>query len=357
MNTNEIKQLFEHKTLFESAYRLLSISEKLKQEKQDAGEDSSSWDKWIEAAKRNLKFIEELYQKYCDGKVTFNSNGYCYSLRGPYRVKDELSKEDYAKYEFARNIDLFFSKYGIECCEKFNEKYKFVENMDRQCHLSSKRLAIFFTDELDEFVIGTADCQYTCVNDKMKLTLIANMDKCEFQLSNLDYESTIDIPSGEIVFVNDIRAAINPKELEGYDEKYSPNFHAGRVNTAKEFEKHNAIYFQIGNCACDIGKINDDKLVVGANYYEAGEDEDEAKFEDFRTFKAEEVGSICTGLWAYCATDKMQFLKACEEKGVKPEDFEPVYVKVNAGRYKFKHQYANHEERNSNIYTFVERVK
>ena len=289
-----------------------------------------------------LSLAKSLYKNFCDGKVKFNTNGFVYPLYS-HVSKEDLTEYEWNKYLFARTLDMFFSKYSTYSVREFGQ-YKYLVNTDVKCQLSGRCLALFYKESLDEFIIGQ-----WYHKGKQDVSLAP----CEFK-QNQDYQVTIDVPSGQIVFVNDIR------KITTYDEQrsprcqeFSPSHFSGVLNNAKWFQERNMVYMQISNCACDVGVIDNQHLVVGGNF-----DEVKRGWQSFKKVKAKQVGSICTDLWAYCACDKDLFEKMRKEKNVEIKAFyNPVFVKVTPGKYTFKHQFESSQSKKSNIYTWITLVK
>ena len=119
----------------------------------------------------------------------------------------------------------------------------------------------------------------------------------------------LSVPTGQLVFSNFFSNTEQgylfsiPKELK-YTDVYSINNRYGRQNCMNYLaENFNLGYFQLGNTTCDVFKINDDRIVVGPNYYyDEVTDKDVEPPEHWTS-----LGSIECAVWRLEFIDK-QFL-------------------------------------------------
>lgn len=150
------------------------------------------------------------------------------------------------------------------------------------------------------------------------------------------YDVLLAIPSGKIVFANDLRS------LTLIDDHFDVNHTIGQVRTTKAYAEDGMAHVFVGNTCPGVYRTDEGFAVQLHNgrydedgdYLDPGED-DEA--ED----APERLGSICTDLWWYSAMDQDLFLARCAETGEDPDDFDHFVVEVEPGVYAFSDELAD----------------
>jgi hypothetical protein len=135
------------------------------------------------------------------------------------------------------------------------------------------------------------------------------------------YDVILGIPSGKIVFANDLRSLVVVD-----DDGPSVNTLFGVMVVTQTAAAAGLAHVFVGNTCPSVVKVGDE-LHVGC-----GLPEDE------------EFGSICTDLWWYSAMDHDFFVSRCEAEGVDPEDVADFIVDVEPGVYAFSDELADRDQ-------------
>lgn len=188
---------------------------------------------------------------------------------------------------------------------------------DVSCHSCDQYFRVEFDTESKEFTVPESVGACPCGEHKMKFTL--------------------DLPSQELILVNDIRSAFHLKRKDEY--KNTVNSIYGKILECEEYLKHNIAYISLGSGGIDVLHSKDEKKIVmdlcEQTYYEplnedsSEEDEDDYWDEDKKPkdgFK--KVGDISLELWGVFMMDKSVYKKICKEKGFTLDSFDTVNVKV-----------------------------
>lgn len=153
----------------------------------------------------------------------------------------------------------------------------------------------------------------------------------------LVFSVDVDVPSGTLVFANDLRKVFTKDEQDKIEKYYGHNrlsSFLGLKNESTAYAIHNMFFGYVGNRATEVVKDSDDNLIVSdpydyAEFYEFDED---FSFEENDDFNYQ--GSICTDLWWFCAMD-LDFLKAkSSENGFKLDSIDHFLVDVEPGKYR-----------------------
>lgn len=161
----------------------------------------------------------------------------------------------------------------------------------------------------------------------------------------------LNVPSGKIVFANDIR---NHFPVIG---SFDVNQNIGILATVQEYAKTGMMHFFVGNSCPGVWQVDDKHLTVSYGGNEEYYDPESKQYlpnspEEVvaTTPPGKEVGGICTDLWWYCAVDYDEFVKRCgnEEKANKELNKNGFVVTVKPGVYSFTHTYQSWEDYRSN---------
>lgn len=147
-----------------------------------------------------------------------------------------------------------------------------------------------------------------------------------------EYLSTLSVPSGKLVFANDLRSLVP----EGDKDRYV-NYNIEIKKTTLDYAAVGMSHGFTGNSCPSVYK-DGDTLVVGNNNYDE-DDEDGVPPEE--PIKGEKVGYVCTDLWWYSAMDYNLFMKLTKEK-TWPKERIDAYLKdftveVTPGEYEITH--------------------
>lgn len=135
------------------------------------------------------------------------------------------------------------------------------------------------------------------------------------------YDVILGVPSGKIVFANDLRNLVVVD-----DDGPSVNMVIGRKMLTQASAAAGLVHVCVGNTCPSVVKVGDD-LHVGC-----GLPEDE------------EFGSICTDLWWYSAMDYDFFLARCEAEGLDPDVEADFIVDVEPGVYAFSDELPDRDQ-------------
>lgn len=145
-------------------------------------------------------------------------------------------------------------------------------------------------------------------------------------------EVAIDIPSGYIVFSDDLRDPYNVPE-----SKRSPQNATGPLwqkMITKAYGEAGLFHGYVGNSCPSIHK-HDGKFIIGTSSY------DEKTYETRDDLPGEYVGAVITDLWWYSLADKDNLVQLLKEQGsdtIEETNFDGM-LKVDPGRYVLKHYY------------------
>jgi hypothetical protein len=176
-----------------------------------------------------------------------------------------------------------------------------------------------------------------------------SVTECPYKEGFPPIEAMLEIPSGEILLFNDLR--------EFYDREagiIDINNTLGIKRYTEHYAKQGLIMHFIGNTCASVVQVNDERIEIG---YFGCEKEEDCDF-----VEKNEIGSICTDLWWYCAVNKDTFEKRV---GKTVEQIEDEYhatgawpdilrAKVTPGTYRTVGQYHIDEDR---LFSYIEKVK
>lgn len=168
---------------------------------------------------------------------------------------------------------------------------------------------------------------------------------CKYPNGIPEYSVQIDVPSGELVFANDLRAF-----FPVYDY-FNVNLKSETKRCTEAYSKEQCAHVYVGNSCPSVHRLDERSLVLGV--YADGADGEvwDEKKEDFvkipekeatkRRLPGEYVASVCTDLWWYSACDLSILKERFEHFNKNPEfTWDQLMkhcdvVKVEPGRYEF----------------------
>lgn len=170
---------------------------------------------------------------------------------------------------------------------------------------------------------------------------------CNFPGGIKEVEFELDIPSGKMVFANDLR------KWFAVQFDFNVNTHSGKLKTIMSYESIGMAHGFVGNSCPGVYKIDNRHLSISGGAPEIGEEvwNDEAQ-DDLPLSKEDAdkiippgklVGGICTDLWWYSVVDYNDFKRRFIDMGNSLTEFKSYIkdrcdvVKVDPGIYKFKH--------------------
>ncbi len=140
-------------------------------------------------------------------------------------------------------------------------------------------------------------------------------------------KASIPVPSGKLVFANNLRVLFTEEELETIEE-VSVNFFYGRKQHTLDYAKLDMLFASVGNTSPNVYSVRDGEELLVGNFWEEMEEENELPPETVAK------GNVCTDLWWYCAMDFDDFQRRLEkfevserEKNPSLEDYFIVEVK------------------------------
>ncbi len=158
---------------------------------------------------------------------------------------------------------------------------------------------------------------------------------CPYQHGFPDVEVEINVPSGVLVFANDLRRLV---ELDSLDDDMSEHL-AGQLRYTQAHAQAGHLHLFVGN-SCPSVYQTKKTLRIGGKGGEA-------------------QGSICTDLWWVSAMDQAQFVKACAEHHTPQEAldaFDAFEVAVEPGRWAFSVRYGQNRDARNFVYSKARRV-
>lgn len=162
---------------------------------------------------------------------------------------------------------------------------------------------------------------------------------CSFPGGMPVYDVVLAIPSGRIVFANDLRT------LAPVNANFGGSSAADTRGYTEALATGGLALLFTGNTCPNVWKVNSTELRV-ANYHDSAEYAEGGEFDgdDVRgTFTpkdqwGEDQGSICTDLWWYSAMDYDLFVERCVGLGWDPEKVADFIVDVEPGNYAFSQE-------------------
>ncbi len=145
-------------------------------------------------------------------------------------------------------------------------------------------------------------------------------------------EVAISVPSGKLVYANDLRHIYRIPEEKGSPQ--SSNGALWNKIITMGYGEAGLLHGYVGNSCPSINKKGD-MLIIGNS-------SSDGNWESRDDLPGKQVGSICTDLWWYSIADKMDFEIHARGAGIKPEDISKHYdgvIEVKPGRYLLKHYY------------------
>ncbi len=225
-----------------------------------------------------------LYKRVRDDDILINFNGHCgEEHQGIVYSKSLFARSPYNdEHYFFNALELILSELASEklgeesphevWCKGGTTKPQRTTGF-RDCYVCGERITTTFDGKVINF--NTRDCA-----------------PCKYPGGIKDYTVTIDVPSGEIVFANDLR------RLMEQDVDYEINNHNGVKLTVEDTALQGFFTVFVGN-SCPGIFTKDDIITIGNE----GLDDNDQPVADF----GELVGSICTDLWWVYAMDKVAF--------------------------------------------------
>lgn len=232
-----------------------------------------------------------------------------------------LKKEDYDS-----EISFFFrsSKSSISAPEVFCS----------QCGSTSK-LSLN-----DEGILSITPINMRNYNNK-------GQEPCEFPEGVNAYSHLFNIHSGKLVIANDLRSLFSEsldKECDKFILKHTQgdiNCAYGRKANTSFWNDHGMIYLHTGNSSPHIFYNKKESKISFKREYWYDRD-NESDHENF-TADEENMGYVCTDLWAICAVDYDYFCQLCQNNNLNVEDviaeLDCTVVDISVGCYEVKSFY------------------
>mgnify|MGYP007008282863 CR=1 FL=1 len=181
-------------------------------------------------------------------------------------------------------------------------------------------------------VINSYGFRVTCpeCGERVKLELrdgvLVPETECAFPGGLRKYSASLNVPSGRIVFANDLRALVDLDPGRQYADIGTSV--GTREYTGIHAEK-GLILMSAGNTSPDIIQHQDGSVSVVSLAFDQNTDEFVVPVGDTI------VGDISTSLWWFSAMDHDAFLAACRRTNLAPETFDASIVTVDPGLWEF----------------------
>ena len=195
-------------------------------------------------------------------------------------------------------------------------------------------------EPLDDFIpLGRANHSLTCTHCGTDAHVETNgqvvrvVEPCPRPEGINDIEVELNVPSGQMVFENDLRPWFS---IVG---DFYVNENIGIEKTTKAYAEVGMAHGFVGNTCPSVFRNKDFKTVTVGNH----------------NSRAERVGGICTDLWWYSAVDYDEFKRRIEARGGDTAVIDSCdVVGVKPGVYKVTHHLQNvsDEKRNKTFATF-----
>lgn len=188
-----------------------------------------------------------------------------------------------------------------------------------------------------ELVHGS--CLMTCYHCGEEVEFLVNLktrhvviqDKCRYAGGIGDYTVSFDVPSGKLVFANDLR-----EFYKKANDNYDINRTIGCKRTTESYAANGLFHAFVGNTCPGIYQKGD-RLSIGSPRYDEESDTD-GTYEKGRKETVEHgkrLGGICTDLWWFGAADHDDLKKrAGKEFSKLVKDHNSTVVKVTPGHYR-----------------------
>src|SRR6185436_16510539 len=243
---------------------------------------------------------------------------------------------------------------------KFDLRNHTSRNIKKECRISGIEFDSFTEEELSIISLGGKiepkklsfkyfNCQH-CGEDIEFIfdgEIITTEATCQFPKGVKEVTIELNIPSGVMVFANDLRKWF-PVQFD-----YNVNRDAGILKTILAYEKVGMAHGFVGNTCPGVYQINNQRLSISAGCCDIGEetwDDEQQDYVPMTENKAVEitpagnrVGSICTDLWWYSVVDYEDFKRRFLDMGGSLKNFKR-YIKnkcdvvgVQPGLYHFLH--------------------
>lgn len=172
---------------------------------------------------------------------------------------------------------------------------------------------------LAEIMLASPDCSHcgqTVTADAKGDTFVPRYE-CSEPGGLKSYDVFLDVPSGKIVFANDLRS------LVVIEDDADVNTRFGQKMQTKAAADAGMVMVFTGNSCPSVVK-DGDEIHVGIGLPKKGR-----------------LGTVVTDLWWYSAMDHDFFLSRCKAEGQSPEDFDHFVVEVAPGVYAFSDELAD----------------
>jgi hypothetical protein len=273
-----------------------------------------------------IKAANGLFEKFKCGELELDLGGHHSTNIGSVT----FNKTD-SFFEF-----LFLGEIGDSCMTSL--VYRVSSGYDTRLYDELEQLLVdnfpvFLERTLSEnkpLIIGTTTCS-EC-GERCKLHYDGKRiytNTCKYPGGLKPWAVEIDVPSGKLVFRNDMRKLF-PKQ----EKNVSVNNTLG-IKTTEEFHATNGMFHVfVGNTCPGIYQMPNGNVIVGRLF-----DEDEPIKDKYK--EAKKLGSICTDLWWFSACDYDEFVKRSGGLPSKCGWVSDVVVKLpKPGRYKLTSYYA-----------------
>ena len=175
--------------------------------------------------------------------------------------------------------------------------------------------------------------------------LLTITNRCRYPGGIKPYTVQLNVPSGRIVFANDLRALVTLRSL---DDSYYVNHGSEIMRCTMDYADAGMIHGFTGNTCPSVYRLANGSLIVSSGSTreqmekyrseypsEDGIEDDPEELSQYLPDDVVQVGSICTDLWWFSAMDHDDFLKSCTERGMDPTEFDIDIVEVGPGLWDF----------------------
>lgn len=210
------------------------------------------------------------------------------------------------------------------------------------------------------------------VESDSRMAKFSGYHVCQYPKGLEEYDNKVDIPSGKVMFANDLRCLFPDSDnlSDAYITKKSGYYNSINSDVGVMYNKEfwnnlGMVYVQVGNTSPNVFKDKETGIISvkfkniyiddeDLSQYEQDEEEDEGYVKNYSDTE-QDMGRICTDLWAVCAVDYDLMKSLCLKHNI---DFEKlsedcIEVAVEPGKYNVRSFNAARNARKNTFFTMV----
>lgn len=256
-----------------------------------------------------MKKPEPVVLKYLD------TNGH-----GGYKLGERIDLTDISKNEGMSKYTFEYWQDIAELAASSRNRYSEIRDaIDGRVATAGIQPKIKILATLFEMEGYARERECGCCGESAHYTIVGDVlvakNQCKYPGGLPNYDVKLSVPSGKIVFANDLR------ELVMVEDNYDVNASIGTMLLTQAYEAQGMVHVFVGNSCPSVYWV-DGKLVI-------------ASLSDETTENMVKRGNICTDLWWFSAMDYDHVVAQCEVLKIDPKDVIGFVVNVDPGEYSF----------------------